>query len=103
MRLFENDANVVFLGGQYLRSYVWDCVLAAVHFCFSGYFCALGKSGISFLHNFLSIVLVRVPGAYLASAMYADTLFPMGLAAPAGSDLLNSLCGALSQGKGEIA
>ena len=40
VRLFENDANVVFLGGQYLRSYVWDCVLAAVHFCFSGYFCA---------------------------------------------------------------
>lgn len=92
VRLFENDANVVFLGGQYLRSYVWDCVLAAVHFCFSGYFCALGKSGISFLHNFLSIVLVRVPGAYLASAMYADTLFPMGLAAPAGSLLSAVIC-----------
>ena len=92
VRLFENDANVVFLGGQYLRSYVWDCVLAAVHFCFSGYFCALGKSGISFLHNFISIVLVRVPGAYLASAMYADTLFPMGLAAPAGSLLSVVIC-----------
>ena len=52
---------------------------------FSGYFCACGKSGISFLHNSLSILLVRVPGAYLASKYFPQTLLPMGLANAAGS------------------
>ena len=75
-----------------MRSYVWDCILAGVHFCFSGYFCACGKSGISFLHNFLSIVLARVPIAYFASKMFTDTLFPMGFAAPIGSVLSVVIC-----------
>ena len=46
---------------------------------------ACGKSGISFLHNSLSILLVRVPGAYLASKYFPQTLLPMGLANAAGS------------------
>lgn len=36
--LFTNDGAVQILGGQYLRSYAWDCVFAGVHFCLSGYF-----------------------------------------------------------------
>ena len=82
----------MFLGGQYLRSYIWDCMFAGMHFSFSGYFCAYGMSGISFLHNFLSIVCVRIPGAYLASKYFADTLFPMGMAAPGGSLLSVAVC-----------
>lgn len=89
---FTKDAEVVILGAQYIRGYIWDCIFAGVHFCFSGYFCAYGKSSISFLHNILSIVCVRVPGAYLASRLFADTLFPMGLAAPAGSLLSVLIC-----------
>lgn len=83
--LFDPSAPVVRAGGQYLRGYIWDCVFAGVHFSFSGYFCACGKSGISFLHNALSIVLVRIPGAYLMSKLFPETLLPMGLAAAAGS------------------
>lgn len=90
--LFTKDEIVTILGAQYIRGYIWDCIFAGVHFCFSGYFCAYGSSGISFLHNFLSIVCVRVPGAYLASKYYPDTLFPMGLAAPAGSLLSVVIC-----------
>ena len=88
----EKDPTVLLLGGQYLRSYIWDCALAGVHFCFSGYFCAYGLSGISFLHNSVSIVCARIPIAYLASAWFADTLFPMGMAAPAGSLLSVVIC-----------
>lgn len=88
----EKDPAVLLLGGQYLRSYIWDCALAGVHFCFSGYFCAYGLSGISFLHNSVSIVCARIPIAYLASAWFADTLFPMGMAAPAGSLLSVVIC-----------
>ena len=83
--LFTPDAAVTAAGGQYLRGYIWDSFFAGVQFSFSGYFCACGKSGISFLHNSLSILLVRMPGAYLASKYFPQTLLPMGLANAAGS------------------
>ncbi len=85
-------AEVVRLGGQYLRGYVWDCVFAGVHFSFSGYFCALGRSILSFIHNICSILIVRVPGAYITSLMFPDTLYPMGLATSAGSLLSVIIC-----------
>lgn len=87
-----SGAEVVRLGGQYLRGYVWDCMFAGIHFSFSGYFCACGKSGISFLHNIIAITLVRIPGVYLASTLFPDTLFPMGLATAAGSLLSAIIC-----------
>lgn len=83
--LFTPDEAVVLSGGQYLRGYIWDCFFAGVQFSFSGYFCAIGRSGLSFLHNTLSILLVRIPGAYLASRFFPATLLPMGLANAAGS------------------
>ncbi len=92
VRIFDGTSEVVKAGGQYLRGYIWDCMFAGLHFSFSGYFCAYGKSGISFLHNALSIVFVRVPGAYLTSMLFADTLFPMGLAIAAGSFLSTVIC-----------
>lgn len=85
-------AQVVRLGSQYLRGYVWDCIFAGVHFCFSGYFCAVGKSGISFLHNILAIVLMRIPGVYLTSQRFPSTLLPMGLATASGSLISVVIC-----------
>lgn len=92
LALFSEDARVILLGSQYFRGYVFDCIFAGIHFCFSGYFCAGGKSGLSFLHNVLSIVLARIPGAYLASRIFADTLYPMGLAVAGGSLLSVAVC-----------
>lgn len=80
-----DGAAVVRLGGQYMRGYVWDTLFAGIHFSFSGYFCAIGKSLLSFLHNICAIILVRIPGAYIASMLFPDTLFPMGLATTLGS------------------
>ncbi len=90
--IFEDDPNVMRLGGQYLESYVWDCIFAGANFCFSGYFCALERSEISFIHNIISIVLVRIPAAYLLSAGFPGTLYPMGLASPLGSLLSTFIC-----------
>ena len=87
-----DGAEVVRLGGQYMRGYVWDCIFAGIHFSFSGYFCACGKSGLSFLHNITAILLVRVPGVYLTSVWFPDTLFPMGLATSMGSLLSVIIC-----------
>ena len=90
--LFTTDAAVVLLGCQYMRGYIIDTIFAGVHFSFSGYFAAYGKSYIGFLHNIIAIVLIRVPGSYLASQWFPDTLLPMGLAAPAGSVLSVLIC-----------
>lgn len=87
-----DGAEVVRFGGQYLRGYIFDCIFAGIHFCFSGYFCACGKSVLSFIHNILAIVLVRVPGVYLTSKLFPSTLFPMGLATAAGSLLSVIIC-----------
>ena len=87
-----NGAEVVRMGGQYIRGYVWDCVFAGIHFCFSGYFCACGRSELSFLHNITAIVLVRIPGVYLTAKFFADTLLPMGLATAAGSLVSVIIC-----------
>ncbi len=92
VRLFADDEKVIALGGQYMRGYVWDCILAGIHFCFSGYFCAYGLSGISFIHNLISIIFARIPLAYLASKYYLYSLFPMGIAAPIGSALSVIIC-----------
>lgn len=92
VRLFSNDMDVINAGAKYLMSYSLDCMIAAVHFCFSGYFCGMKKSSISFIHNIISILVIRIPGAYLASVLYPDTLYPMGVAAPLGSLLSAIIC-----------
>lgn len=90
--LFTPDEGVIAAGGQYTHGYIFDCLFAGIHFCFSGYFCACGKSMISFIHNISGVALVRVPGAYLMSKMYPATLLPMGLATAAGSILQVLIC-----------
>ena len=88
----SGGAEVIRLGGQYLQGYIWDCAFAGIHFSFSGYFCACQKSILSFVHNIVSISLVRVPGAYLMSTLFPATLLPMGLATAAGSLVSVIIC-----------
>ena len=90
--LFTTDNGVILAGGQYIRGYIWDCMFAGIHFSFSGYFCACQKSFLSFIHNIIAISLVRVPGVYLTSKLFSDTLFPMGLATATGSLLSVIIC-----------
>ena len=88
----DNVEAVVRLGGQYLRTYSLDCMLAGIHFCFSGFFSAYGKSGYSFLHNIISIITFRIPGAWAAAVFFPQTLYAMGIAAPMGSLLSVVIC-----------
>ena len=89
---FTSDEAVVLAGASYIKGYIFDCLFAGIQFSFSGYFCAYGKSGLSFLHNTLSILLVRVPGAYLATKLFPQTLLPMGLASAGGSLFSSIVC-----------
>lgn len=89
---FTADAAVVAMGVGYISSYVWDTLFAGMHFSFSGYFCACEKSWLSFLHNIASILVVRIPLAWLCSRQFPDTLFPMGFASTLGSVLSVIIC-----------
>ena len=89
---FAKDAAVVAAGTGYMRSYIFDAIFAGIHICFSGFFAAYGKSYIGFAHNVLAVALIRVPGAWLLSNAYSDTLFPMGIASPCGSILSAAIC-----------
>lgn len=90
--LFTTDATVRMMGGQYIRGYIFDCIFAGIHFSFSGYFCACGRSEFSFLHNIIAILLVRIPGVYLTSKLFPATLLPMGIATACGSLLSVGIC-----------
>ncbi len=90
--LFSKSPDVIRLGGQYMRGYVFDCILAGIQFCFNGYFCACGLSSMSFLNNFIGTLSARLPVAYLASVHFPDTLFPMGLATTSGSAVSLVIC-----------
>ena len=88
----SEDIGVRVSGGLSLRGYVWDSLFAGIHFCFSGYFSSLGKSKIAFYHNMVSILVARVPLAYLASSLYPTNLYPMGLATVIGSIVSSAIC-----------
>lgn len=90
--LFTKDPVVQALAVQYMCTYVLDCVIAGIHFPFSGFFSASGLSILSFIHNLCSVILIRIPGAWLATKLFPDTLYAMGLAAPAGSLLSALIC-----------
>lgn len=92
VRLFTDNENVIKQGTAYLSSYGWDCILAGIHFCFSGYFTAYNYSLVSFAHNVVSIVTARVPLSYLLSINFPLTLYPMGWAAPIGSFVSIVIC-----------
>lgn len=77
--LFTDSARSYGLAASTWRGYAWVGLFAGIHFAFSGYFCACGKSGISFMHNMIAILLVRIPGAYFMSSMSRERSTP-GLA-----------------------
>lgn len=90
--IFTRDAEVITAAAEYLKTYSIDCILVAFTFCVNGYLCGCDKSFITFLHNLVSIVLVRIPAALLLSRAFPDTLLPMGLASPMGSMLSIVIC-----------
>ncbi len=106
VEIFTASPEVIASGGEYFRSYAIDTVFAGCHFCFSGYFVAYGYSIVSFIHNTASVLIARLPLSYLLSVRFPETLYPMGLAAPAGSALSVLICLAfyiILRRKGKVA
>ena len=89
--LFTSDLAVIRAGGQYFRGYVWDSCIGGIQFSFSGYFCACGRSELSFCIISFPLCLYVFPGRF-ASKLFADTLLPMGFASTAGSLVSTIVC-----------
>lgn len=83
--IFSTDAAVIREAGEYLKTYSIDCILVAFTFCINGYLCGTERSLVTFVHNVISIFLVRIPAAYVLSLAFPESLLPMGLASPLGS------------------
>ncbi|NLT38873.1 MAG: MATE family efflux transporter [Clostridiales bacterium] len=83
--LFTDDPRVIEAGIGYIRSYSLDCILVAATFCLNGYLSGCDRAAIVFIHNTLSIFIIRIPLAYILSARFPGSLFPMGLASPLGT------------------
>lgn len=84
-RIFSKEIDVILAANEYLKTYSFDCILVGFTFCLNGYLCGVGKSVVTFLHNVISIFLVRIPAAYFLCKLFPSTLMPMGLASPLGS------------------
>ncbi len=89
---FTLDKSVIINGAKYLRGYSIGLVFAAVHYVYTGYFNALGLSGISYVHNIISSVFLRIPGVYFISIMYPRNLYPVGIASASGAVFSAIIC-----------
>lgn len=90
--IFSKDKAVIVAAGQYMRSYTIDCILVSFVFCTNSYFSGHGKSIISFVHSMIATFGVRIPATYFLSKYATNSLYVMGLAAPAASLISIMIC-----------
>lgn len=90
--LFVRDPAVIRSGARYLSGYAVGLLFGAVHYIFAGYFNAVGLAGISYMHNIISGVFIRIPGVYFLSILFPRNLFPVGLASASGALFSAVMC-----------
>lgn len=83
--LFSRDAQVIYHGALYVRSYSIDCILVSLVFCLNGFFSGCGRTTFTMVNCLAATFLVRVPVVLLMSMIPGVTLYQIGLAAPAAS------------------
>ena len=83
MRLFTPDAEVIYHGVLYLRTYSIDCILVTFVFTLNGFYSGCGRTGFTLFNSLASTFLVRVPAVFFISLLPGVTLLHIGVAAPA--------------------
>lgn len=64
MRLFTPDAEVIYHGVLYLRTYSIDCILVTLVFTLNGFYSGCGRTGFTLFNSLASTFLVRVPAVF---------------------------------------
>ena len=91
--VFTKDADVIFAGADYLKSYAVDCLFVAFLFCMSGYFSGCGRTTFVMAQGIIGAFCVRVPFSFLMSRVEPVSLYLVGLATPASTVVQIILCG----------
>ena len=79
--IFTSDPAVIGASTSFLKATAIECLVFSVAFCFTGYFNGIGRTKFVMVQGILSIFLVRIPYAYMASKAATPTLFNIGMSA----------------------
>lgn len=90
--IFTSNAEVANLAGQYLRTYIIDCILVCFIFCFNSYFSGKGKTGFVLMHSVIVTCLIRIPLFILFTRMNNPSFIWIGTAAPIASIVSIAMC-----------
>ena len=90
--IFSKEAQVIAAAHKYLKAYAIDCLLAAILFCFIGYFNGCGKTVFVMIQGVVGAFCVRIPEVYFMSRLDDAGLFQIGLATPLSSAVQIFLC-----------
>ena len=90
--IFSSDTMVIDVAADYLKAYAIDCMLAAIFFCYIGFYNGIGLTKFVMIQGILGAFCVRVPVSWFMSRQPGATLFDIGLATPMSSALQIVLC-----------
>ena len=85
MGLFTPDAEVIYHGSLYLRTYSIDALMVCFVFCLNGFFSGCGHTGFTLFNCLFSTFAVRVPLVILFAMQPGVTMLQIGIAAPVAS------------------
>ena len=85
LSMFDRNPEMIAYGVEYMRAFAFDYILVPFVFCVTSLFTGAGHTGFAMLSNMISALLLRIPGAYICSAVFGLGLFGIGLGAPIAS------------------
>ena len=85
LSMFDRNPDMIEYGVQYMRAFAFDYILVPFVFCVTSLFTGAGHTGFAMMSNMISALLLRIPAAYIFSAVFGLGLFGIGLGAPVAS------------------
>lgn len=85
LKLFNDDADMIKYGIQYMRTFSCDYLIVPFVFCINGLFVGAGHTTFSLINNMLSAVILRIPACILFGTVFGMGLAGVGLGAPVAS------------------
>ncbi|MBQ5782046.1 MAG: MATE family efflux transporter, partial [Oscillospiraceae bacterium] len=85
LAMFDRNPEMIAYGVEYMRAFAFDYILVPFVFCVTSLFTGAGHTGFAMLSNMISALFLRIPAAYICSAVFGLGLFGIGLGAPVAS------------------
>lgn len=72
--IFSSDTMVIDVAADYLKAYAIDCMLAAIFFCYIGFYNGIGLTKFVMIQGIQGAFCVRVPVSWFMSRQPEATL-----------------------------